>query len=63
MLQPNDYVRAARYLVERYGPTALRRAEKRAEALRGEGEDRLHALWAVLATTIAAMTVKPGAQR
>ena len=59
MLPPTDYVRAARYLVERYGPDALPRAEKRAEALRGEGEDRVHALWSVLVATIAAMTASP----
>lgn len=59
MLQPADYVRAARYLVERYGPSALKRAEKRAEALRGEGADGVHALWSVLVATIAAMTVAP----
>ena len=59
MLQPADYVRAARYLVERYGPSALQRAEKRAEALRGEGADNVHALWSVLVATIAAMTAPP----
>ncbi len=55
MLPPNDYIRAARYLIERNGHKALTRAEARAEALLIEGEQRSHALWKVLAATIAEM--------
>ena len=62
MLLPNDYVRAARYLVDRYGPNALPRAEKRAEALRGEGDERLYPLWNVLTATIAQITQADGSR-
>lgn len=55
MLPLADYVRAARYLIERNGHKALTRAESRAEALRVEGEEHSHALWKILAATIAEM--------
>lgn len=55
MLPPADYVRAAKYLIERNGPKALKRAESRAEALRAEGDELCHSLWKVLAATIAEM--------
>ena len=55
MLPPTDYIRAAKYLIERNGHKALIRAESRAETLRIEGEERSHALWKILAATIAAM--------
>jgi hypothetical protein len=55
MLPPADYIRAAKYLIERNGPKALTRAESRAEALRAEGDEGCHALWKVLAATIAEM--------
>lgn len=61
MLPPTDYIRAAKYLIERNGPKALTRAESRAETLREEGNPDCSALWQLLAQTIAAIT-RPGAR-
>ena len=61
MLPPSDYIRAAKYLIERNGPKALTRAESRALALREEGNSDGSALWQLLAQTIAAMSARPGA--
>jgi hypothetical protein len=55
MLPPADYIRAAKYLIERNGAKALTRAESRAAALRAQGDTHCHALWKALAATIAEM--------
>lgn len=56
MLPPNDYVRAARYLIERNGHKAQVRAEARAEVLQVEGNRTGQMIWMLLARTIAEMT-------
>jgi len=56
MLPPTDYIRAARYLIERNGHKALTRAEARAEALRIEGNRIGQAIWTLLAATVAEMS-------
>lgn len=60
MLPPTDYVRAARYLIERNGHKALLRAEARARVLQVEGNRTGQMIWMLLAETIAEMT---GARR
>lgn len=56
MLPPTDYVRAARYLIERNGHKAQLRAEARAGVLQVEGNRTGHLIWMLLASTIAEMT-------
>lgn len=56
MLPPTDYVRAARYLIERNGHKALVRAEARAGVLQVEGNRTGQMIWMLLARTIAEMT-------
>ena len=58
MLPPSDYIRAAKYLIERNGPKALTRAESRAETLREEGNESCSALWQLLAKTIATISTR-----
>lgn len=52
MLLPNDFRRAANYLISRYGAEAGDRAASRATELREAGENDLHQIWSVLAATI-----------
>lgn len=61
VLPPTDYIRAAKYLIERNGPKAQTRAESRAQALREEGNESCSTLWKLLAQTIATMSTQPGA--
>jgi len=51
MLRPNDFYRAAVYLLGRYGDDAWPRASSRAAELRSAG-DQIFAIWDVLAATI-----------
>jgi hypothetical protein len=53
MLQQSDFLRAARYLVSRYGIEAGGRASRRAKALRDQGDLNGHRTWNALSATIA----------
>lgn len=52
MLLAKDYVRAAAYLMKRYGSKARERAEERAAGLRAIGETDVQAIWDVLVATL-----------
>jgi hypothetical protein len=52
MLNPDDYYRAARYLIGEYGPAAGDRAASRAAQLAAEGCRDVHEMWRLLAVTV-----------
>jgi hypothetical protein len=52
MLQPSDFWKAAKYLIGRYGAEAGSRADRRATALRDQGDAGGHTTWRILATTV-----------
>ncbi len=60
MLLPNDFWRAAKYLVSRYGAEAGDRATLRANELREAGETNLHDIWSILAATVAEVNSRQG---
>lgn len=59
MLTDNDYVRAARSLIDLYGRGALAHARRRADELRHEGEASWE-IWAKLAETVARLQDSEG---